>query len=281
MHADFHYYATAWLCRAAGFQRDHAATIAYACAYVDDARDHQPIHVPGTKECVFDPTCTSRLDITCFDWNVQRKIYMPFHFLPDMPPTSDERAWTCVPEGCLANHLLRRALDDRNLMSIGIALHAYADQWAHAGFSGRRHLENHRDTPLGILAPAIGHAEAGDEPDDLYRRIDYFVGCARRIHQILREYQQNSAIPFDVLAGPMEDLMEERGSVEGRCKQWRDLMLDLEVFAPPELIPYDPGVWKSEALSSRTPEAFYQSRWVRWHRAAATHRYRFLDKTFL
>ena len=56
------------------------------------------------------------------------------------------------------------ALKTRNLFRIGIALHTYADSWAHQNFSGL--LEDWNSVEKRSPVPAIGHAQAFRKPDD-------------------------------------------------------------------------------------------------------------------
>ena len=59
MQKDFHYFAIAVLCRAAGFNPADALTIAYASQYVDNATESELIRIDiGGGYLKFDPVCT-------------------------------------------------------------------------------------------------------------------------------------------------------------------------------------------------------------------------------
>lgn len=148
MQRDFHYYATAVLARAAGFGEDDALTIAYAAQYVDDAQDGRDILVGGRE---FSPLATANdfgryLDSKNRD--VWLKVYIPFHFLPPRPITSDKDDFITRPLGQLSLSLLQEVSQenapdpDYRLIRLGVALHTIADTWAHQGFSGRWSQEN-------------------------------------------------------------------------------------------------------------------------------------------
>ena len=164
MQQDVHYCLIKILAQKSGFSPDDAQIIAYACQYVDDAVEYKPIeikNIPTSFEFkdrlagdVFDPICTAHKGIQYIlglKEDIQRKVYIPFHFLPDEKYGGDGYYdYCCVPDGGMARLLVERALknykhcqgDDKEakigaLIQLGIALHTYADTWSHQGFSGR------------------------------------------------------------------------------------------------------------------------------------------------
>lgn len=139
---------------------------------------------------------------------VQRNVLMAFHFIPpkeQKAPLATRRHdcggdtfdFVTRPNGDLANKLVERAKNllsehagdrqrrDSALVSLGLALHTYADTWAHAGFSGRhsaaendvkdvKHRKGNRYEDVGLLgrlasyaAPDVGHSEVMTLPDQL------------------------------------------------------------------------------------------------------------------
>ena len=152
MQKDFHYCATYALAVEAGFTRPDAAIIAYASQYVDDATEGEPVALPGGQ--IFDAVRTAHLGLQSFDWDVQKKIYMPFHFLPNVMRREHRRRFSYVTRParldaeprCLAQLLFEQAADEPDarlrLVRLGVALHAVADTFAHCGFSGRQGSEN-------------------------------------------------------------------------------------------------------------------------------------------
>jgi hypothetical protein len=219
MNKSFHYYCIRVLAEKAGFEPENAQTIAFASQYTDDSTEFGKItitNIPDDFEYPrlnrskneFDPICTAHSAMSWFSrlwkWakfylktDVQRKVLMPFHFLP--PETlssgnSDQFDFITKPNSPLANLIVDDALTclsqaaaathEYSLIKLGIALHTYADTWSHDGFSGRHNsLENdikriqkkkgnkyQAANPLeftvSYAAPDVGHAEAGGLPDE-------------------------------------------------------------------------------------------------------------------
>jgi hypothetical protein len=81
MLRDFHYYAVRALAHHAGFGDEEAHRIAYASQYTDDSTEGDPISFTE-GEYAFDPVRSSWLGLESFGPDVQRKGYMPFHFVP-------------------------------------------------------------------------------------------------------------------------------------------------------------------------------------------------------
>ena len=201
MQIDFHYCTIRVLAEKAGFSAEDAQIIAYASQYIDDAVDHEIMNVDGHLEILsirftektFDPICTAHKGLQFlqgYQENVQNKIYIPFHFLPDLENSSDMK----VPQNCglsrkLANQALveiSKGTGEERIMSLvrfGIALHTYADSWAHQNFSGKYEPKDNDIRDIAICKdgkwkkipiltqleynslPDIGHAEASSFPD--------------------------------------------------------------------------------------------------------------------
>jgi hypothetical protein len=201
MNAEFHYYAVCFLCLRAGLPERRSVDIAFASQYVDNAilayeidDEGRPYTTQVTQNYVF------------WDEATLRDIYLPFHFIPgEIAKAGSERIdgaasrWTVTPDSPLAKELLVAALRTGDDFRIGIALHAYADGWAHQHFSGRTERCNVLD-PASPLPPA-GHLQALRYPDDasgrwadprLYpalSRVDNgerFRAAARKIYRYLR-----------------------------------------------------------------------------------------------
>ena len=215
MQEDFHYCLIKILAQESGFSPPDAQIIAYASQYADDAVEHLPLRIrnlppgldfrPRINGEYFDPICTAHRGIqyiTGLLKDVQRKVYISFHFLPSAKyEGGGNYTYVCVPNGSLALELLHAAAanlkkaedGDRTqaLIQLGIALHTYADSWSHQCFSGRRSARDNdierihlfRDggyealpfldqLKLNIL-PDIGHAEALHFPDQSQLRWKY------------------------------------------------------------------------------------------------------------
>jgi len=211
MQMDFHYCAMKVLAFQAGFSKEDAEIIAFASQYVDDACEHKPLRVAGLPQRfrangnrLFDPTCTAWDGINYFRTfytDVQRKVFIPFHFLPGSPIAEGQslRRLLVQPASRLAKQLMDASLAfwreqqggvDRlaAMIRLGITLHTFADTFSHQHFSGRHsYAENQRfrvqtwSPATGkwkrvgffrqwlvlprLILPSIGHANAYDVPD--------------------------------------------------------------------------------------------------------------------
>lgn len=166
----------------------------------------------------------------------------PFHFIPAKPfqdiqaQENNHQQYRCIP-GCnkqavLINEIVEEAVnivkqkkDENSLMQLGMALHTYADTYAHCGFSGLEGWENKavikkvhnynkckEEIPiperwLFCTLPSIGHGNAETAPDLCACKIDlkvqqdkqdtelfghitrdnrqWFIQCAKEILNIL------------------------------------------------------------------------------------------------
>jgi len=167
MLIDFHYYVTKILCIKSGFDEDEAQTIAYASQYVDDAEKSKRFRAVGLPPIgeeilegeILHPVATVHNDFDLISQAVgaqQKNVLIPFHFLPNQVYKKGETrnySYLTRKNGQLANELVNEAVNefqddfvtrDQKLVKLGIALHSYADTWAHQNFSGRRNLKENR-----------------------------------------------------------------------------------------------------------------------------------------
>ncbi|MDF1546258.1 MAG: hypothetical protein P1P88_00460 [Bacteroidales bacterium] len=219
MQIDFHYATIRIIAEKAGFSAEDSQIIAYASQYVDDAVDHKEINVDGYLDILsrrftgntFNPVCTAHRGLQflkAFNEDVQQKIYIPFHFLPDL----DEGAGFIVKEnGKLSGKFVQSAIVElsksqgerriMNLIRLGITLHTYADSWAHQGFSGRHKPgENDIDAieilrrgkweKIGMISqfeyntlPDIGHAEAASFPDQSHLKWRFLRKSDNKVYE--------------------------------------------------------------------------------------------------
>ncbi len=100
------------------------------------------------------------------------RIYPIFHFIPGDPQAKTawrkdgKMHWLCTtPNSANANDSIDAAIRSGSLHRIGIATHGYVDTWAHQNFIGYYDDFNSMDIGLRSVAPNIGHAEAGHNPD--------------------------------------------------------------------------------------------------------------------
>lgn len=156
MQIDGHHTATYVAARLAGFTFKEAETIAYAAQYVDDATNAGIVQFDGSHYLYARVASAHKM----IDYNnlvdVENHLaWIPFHFLPGnngLPagvssPNEDEVArLVCLPDSHVARDMLRYAFQDRGkpreLHRLGIAMHVYADTFAHQGFVGALCIAN-------------------------------------------------------------------------------------------------------------------------------------------
>lgn len=139
MQTDMHYYGTYALARAAGLEDSAAQTIAMAAEYVDDSNKFSAILSDGG---FIDAEATAHHPIDSA--NVipvdQRKIWVPFHFLPGNVGDLFIERLVCVKDSDIAREMVAHHLNlvnqEYGLELIGITAHVYADTFSHYGFSG-------------------------------------------------------------------------------------------------------------------------------------------------
>jgi len=149
MQKDFHYDVIYVLANWAGFDSDEAKTIAYASQYVDDANNSGRIQFDTGATYTRTSSAHDTLDVYHNSDDVENhNVWLPFHFLPgnsgyirgeaeDKPLI--ERL-VCTYDSFVARDMVKEAIRHGNkpygLHRFGIAMHTYADTWAHRGFAG-------------------------------------------------------------------------------------------------------------------------------------------------
>lgn len=328
MQKDFHYYAIYVLARCAGFNRNDARVIAYSSQYADDSTESEPINV---GDFVFDTVRTAHFGLTSYTWGVQKKVYIPFHFLPPIPLRHTQRKFSYVtkPNSLFAKRLLDEACQDESdlkLHRIGVALHTFADTWAHQKFSGRHDEENDveaihfwqnkrweypfiQDISFDLL-PEIGHVQAGYYPDLPFQKWKYedhkkrvvvrdnrkeFLESAKEIFDrlvVIPKAKGNPPVDWEAIKNRVEKLLSlGNRDHEKRCRNWKREFK--EFFISPK-DDYEKTAWRKEALKAKdisyydwdalgpdrlkslrfSPKRdFFDSNWVRFHRAAFLQRF--------
>jgi len=200
MEKDIHYYAVYYLSKLAKFSDKQSETIAYASQYVDNSTESDSIHLDNGH--TFDTVRTAHYNLEAFDWNIQKKIYIPFHFIPAITRESG-KSFSYVTKPAtgkkqeiitkLVNNAFSEEDENKRLIRIGIALHTLADTFSHFGFSGRHddensvsHIKIKNNGTLSsnlqgipgmafkVLAPQIGHSESYSLPDYPYLKWEYW-----------------------------------------------------------------------------------------------------------
>lgn len=266
MDIEFHYHVVGLLAVRAGFAPEVAALIAHASQSVDD--NSRILAVTGAHgETVYANYISQTLNILQPKHTLMR-IYPLFHFVPGDPLAATARRadgkmhlLNTTPDSPLARRLLEDALGSPTELRpyrIGIALHAYADTWAHQNFVGW--FDGFNGQHLNPL-PNIGHADHGHHPDRVGLRwkdgrltdpeVDNnarFLQAARRIFERLCQACGRSTDEWPELErdlrGAFGPAQEEEGDPgrEVRLGRYRDLA--------PWLPDYRADAWRDEALEA-------------------------------
>lgn len=179
MQIDFHHAVTYVLARLAGLEPGEADIVAYAAQQVDDATDDGTIHFDNGARYTRISSAHRMLDYRNFEALAASRVWLPFHFLPgnqglsagEAPEGAFVERLITIPNSAVAQDMLRATIADREsphgLQRLGIAMHVFADTWAHQGFVGLQHRINAASELTG----------ANGEPDnELADRLkNYFV----------------------------------------------------------------------------------------------------------
>lgn len=285
MNVEFHYYIIHFLANQAGFPEEDARTIAYSSQFVDHNIISYSVKTDSGSYQTF-PT----QNYGFWDDYFPLEAYIPFHFFPGDPDYAKgkrldgrKNPLSCTPNSPHVKELLLSALKTRNLYRVGIALHTYADSWAHQNFSGR--LEDWNKMEARSPIPAIGHAQALRKPDDPgliwrdgrlsrdYQKIsnhDRVLSAARMIYKYLCTYNRRDFDDVEVIewklaeligepgqktsAERISDLIIEEGIEKYRRSDWLKSAINLtedpgdsEIFAG-----YDKLLWLKDAVLYRS-----------------------------
>ncbi|MEN8245880.1 MAG: DUF6765 family protein [Thermodesulfobacteriota bacterium] len=211
MQIDFHHTATYVIARLAGFPHTKASKIAYAAQYVDDAANEGVIRFDNGAMYSRISSAHHMLDYRNSNALKNRRVWLPFHFLPgngglpagQVPRGRFYKRLVCRSDSFVARDMLKACMADKHkpygLHRLGIAMHVYADTWAHQGFAGINHKinkagnirsQNHKDDArlLGKLANfflskafPLGHGAVLSYPDRPYVDWSYKNGMGQAI----------------------------------------------------------------------------------------------------
>lgn len=295
MQRDFHYYCVGVLAKAAGFSSKDALTIAYASQYVDNATESDQINLKAKNDLKFDPVRTAHYGLEAYDWSVQKKVYISFHFLPpfSFKPPGYKFTFVTEPNSDFAKEVFQDACQEDEgtlrLCRIGIALHTFADTWAHQRFTGRKHEENdvesiykHKGDEwdhlffkniLLDLPPKIGHLQAGAFPDQPFLTWKYsgktskkpvergntklFLEAAKTIYEMLLNVEKadpDNPKEWEEIEPKIKRLFSDpEEDVDKRCSKWEKTFKGL--FGNSKF-KYDKFQWRKKALKSKRKKDF-------------------------
>ena len=271
MQKDFHYHIAYVLAKLAGYDQKQRAIIAYASQYVDDNTDRKYVVSDAYGEFFADfpdyvaadgkrfyPIITQVDGIDYSKLTTQKYVYAPFHFLPAGEEDSKNdvlidgvRNPFCTIRGCdNAVELLASAIKSNDPYLLGIALHTYADTWAHEKFTAFQEDWNKNRKPLTAkrLGPEVGHAQFLHDPDEISKTwTDYRFGddykvnnteraleCIRASYKVLKPV----GVWDDVKAG-FEQIVQAPNAA---------YRMDVIKQTHPEIPFYDENLWINEAL---------------------------------
>ncbi|MFW5889747.1 MAG: DUF6765 family protein, partial [Bacillota bacterium] len=169
MDHEFHYYMTYLIAAKSGFNKKDAKTLAYSSQYIDN-NDHIFNISPGTDNH-YENYISQTKNITKPRKKLFR-IYPIFHFVPGKVLSEKSRRkdgklhyLNTTPDNENANQILDSALESNNLYKIGLAVHAFADTYAHQNFVGYFEGYNYLGGVLQRSPAKVGHASATHKPD--------------------------------------------------------------------------------------------------------------------
>lgn len=314
VNIEFHYYTIHFLAVQSGFPQDDASLIAYSSQFVDSNIIQYAIETPRG---LYETQVTQNYGF----WNSEalKTINVPFHFIPgeglkkEYAQRRDGKRHPLLtrPNSPYAKRLFIDALSTKNLYRIGIAVHSFADTWAHQNFSGLRSNLNAFDGT--VVIPPIGHAQALNNPDlsdtvwqdprlkeSSVINIDRFLAAAQKIYRYFCVHNGNSFEDEELVmaelktkyAGSRRRNLDERLLdfiiEDGIEKYSRTLWLEESIGALED--PGDESLFKGynkvlwlkdevlygNSLIKRKPKkaaaGFFDSHLYKWMEAAKAHR---------
>lgn len=169
MNIEFHYYITYLIAKKAGLSVNDSLIIAYSSQYVDD--NSMIFCINEDSSDFYTNYISQTMNILKPKFKLFR-IYPLFHFIPGEPLSENamrkdgKMHWlNTTPDSPNANKILDRAISTKNNYRIGVALHSFADTWAHQNFIGYYDGFNSLSGLLEKAIPDIGHADAKHNPD--------------------------------------------------------------------------------------------------------------------
>lgn len=281
MNVEFHYYTVYILAREAGLAENLARRIAISSQYVDTSLYPYLVDSGGQKTEMI-----TTQNYVFWDENISTDVYIPFHFLPgDAGAGASARTdgvknpLVVTPNGRIAKELLISAFKDKNPWLMGIAVHAFADTWAHQNFTGRDESFNHLpDAPPGL--PPVAHLQAlshPDEPDRIWtdgRLVPEFASIINKCRFL--DAAGKIFRYFSVFNG--RKFMEEELILDKIARLWskprrEERVLDYTIEYGME--PWNSDIWRREAGLPASLPAFRQIRHfdkLAWARAEL-HKY--------
>ncbi len=259
MRIEFHYYIIHFLANRAGFKRSDAYRIAYSSQFVDNNIISYPVK---TGRGIYNIHPTQNYGF--WDDSFPKEVYIPFHFFPgDIAYPGAARndglrnKLNCTPNSANVKKLLVSALKTRCLYRAGIALHTFADSWAHQNFSGV--MDNWNKIDEVSVIPAMGHAQVISKPDRIWekwedsrlikknrdiRNIIRFTDAAKKIYKYLCLFNKKKYDDIDFVFDDLNRITGE-GSRRKLPAEWI-----LDMIIEEDIDQYDRREWYNEAIDA-------------------------------
>ncbi len=151
MEIDFHFSLTYVVSRLAGLRHEDANIVATCSQYVDDTVNSGVVKFKTGESFYRMSTAHKKLDYHIALPTEDRKVWVPFHFLPgnssEGPDASEfYNRVVCKPNSEVAQAMLKNCILQKErafgLHQLGITAHVYIDTWAHQEFAGVDHPIN-------------------------------------------------------------------------------------------------------------------------------------------
>lgn len=306
MNISYHYYTIKTLAVKAGFPENEAQQIAYYSQMVDDfhlsnlvvlgmqppefflenglawkVNDHEWEMIP----------CGTGIDfLKSLSPHYQEHTLAPFHFIPPKDletlrnrDNSERTDYRCVCAGDSQDLLIHEIVNEavqavkvqrssRNLMALGMALHTYADTYAHCHFSGLHGFENEailqkeynrtekpREVPKAesdLLRdlPPIGHAHVETAPDICYKHIQYSMKTAKDGGFDLNVERDNADFFSECSRAILNLLCQITGSPTWNDEEWKALR---EALMRAQAVNKDSEKYLDKSFSAEFPDVTY------------------------
>ena len=180
MQIDMHYYGVYAMARAAGLTREASGRIATASELVDDNAEEAHVEFGDGGRLDLMPTAHHTTDTQNRNEEMQRKVWVPFHFIPGNRGRTVAERLVCRKDSAIArevvDHAVRMANRAFGPQLIGITAHVYADTFSHYGFSGASCPVNRVDTGES------GPVDADEAASEARRSRDKFIAGGDEEH---------------------------------------------------------------------------------------------------
>lgn len=248
MDIDYHYFVIKTLAHTVGFSEEDAQTIAYYSQQVDDFVKCSPMLVRQEPPTYFMekkyakkvgedlwrvvPHPTGIDVIQSIEKHYRHTTLTPFHFIPtkslaelETEPDFTRADYRCVRADDTHAQLINGIMEDavqavrdnkceKSLMQLGMALHTYADTYAHCGYSGLDGWENRavikkvynqmtekeevppQERLVYEVLPHIGHGNSGHVPDICTYQIDVAMCKEEKDHALTQHTVRDNLQEF-------------------------------------------------------------------------------------